>query len=197
MKGTNAMQYNGMNLIKIGKGEFSTVFVAENTDRVFIFTKTSNDDNKYGKDIYCHMDSVHTPAMKTVDLETYIPHMGYCNVYESKLYAKLTANNKDAWRIAKILRQTWESVYRANIRKLQHHDRWYEVCYDYIDTLRDNSNIPESIIHALDCIYSWATAYGPNFLFEFPTRNLKVDQDGNLILLDIVFFRSPKRRKPL
>lgn len=44
-----------------------------------------------------------------------------------------------------------------------------------------------SVLTDLDNLLSSCSNYHANFSLEFPRRNLKVDTDGNLILLDVVF----------
>ncbi len=179
-----ALQINGHTMTRIGTGEFARVYRSvENPDIVYILT----DEDDSIKEIYSHVESVHVPYMHMRDQVFY--RGKWYNVFESRYYNKLTKEHTKAWEIAKILRATWNRILDENRYRLSNKDNWYMLAYDFIDALREDDRIPESIIEALDNLYTWCTAYGSNFLFEFPTRNLKINDNGDLILLDIVFFR--------
>ena len=191
-----AMRFNNQSATKIGKGAFSTAYRVDGTDQVFILTKLDSDSNKYIKEIYTHIKKKHVPYMRTIGIEVYMPRVGYVNVYESRYYAPLTAKNKQAWSDYKVLNRAWDQVYYDNVNLVmnsrgdEYIDR-HVVVAEFIERLTINQSVSQDIIDALDSIYTWATAFSTGFLFEFPKHNLRVDQDGNLILLDIVFFMTP------
>jgi len=61
----------------------------------------------------------------------------------------------------------------------------YDMNQAFIETIIDK--LPESIIDALQSINNACTNYGDYYRFEFCKRNLKVNKDGTLILLDCIF----------
>jgi hypothetical protein len=190
------MKFNNMPASQIGKGKFSTAYRVDNTDIVYILTKTQNDTaNDNTKEIYTHIESIHVPYMSTVDTEVYMPRIGFCNVYESRYYAPLTAASKIAWRDYNALKKAWNHIFDESRELLHRNDMLYAICGNFIAYLEKNQIVSAELIRALELIESWSSAFGPNFLFEFSPRNLKVDSHGNLILLDIVFFSEFKSRR--
>ena len=187
------MRIENQDVIRIGAGEFSTAWRVVDSDIVYILSRTDDENNQYVKDIYVHSSGKHIPEYETVELERYIPRVGYRNVFKTRYYHKLTASNKEAWNQAIILRNTLDRVKREN-NAWRNPDNAYTLLYDVIAMLRKESSVPESLIEALDRLYSWATAYGSNFYIEFQTRNLKVDNNGDLILLDVIFFERSRSR---
>lgn len=190
------MMIHNHNVIKIGQGEFSIAYRSKDDPSV-VFLLTPYDmhenANQYTKEIYSHIESEHIPYMSTCN-DVYMRGQ-YYTCYETRFTDKLMAKHKEAWRIAKTLQKTWDSFRgEISIRLFRKdYDKLYEVAYNFIDKLREEESVPESVISALENIYTWACAFGSNFLFEFPARNLAVSEDGTLVLRDIVFFRSPKK----
>jgi hypothetical protein len=184
------MRINNQDVTLIGKGQFSRAYKAIDSDQVYILTKTNDDSaNDNTKEIYTHIESPHVPYMNTIDTEVYVPRIGYCNLYESRFYGKLTAANTAAWRDYQALRKAWNHTMKESYALLRTVDMWHAVCENFIRYLEEHAIVSDEIIRALDLIHTWSSAYGSSFLFEFSPRNLKVDSNGNLILLDIVFFK--------
>jgi hypothetical protein len=176
---TKTRTINGETCTVLGKGEFCVAYRStENPATVYLITPEG--DNV--KEILKHCSGDHIPTMVYVD--EYETRNKTYTIWQTEYSYKLTASHKQAWELAKILRKTWDAHY-TYCKK----DQWYERCYNFIEALREDDRVPESIVHDLDVIYGWATAFGPNFLFEFPNRNLGVKDDGTLVLRDIVFFR--------
>ena len=103
-------------------------------------------------------------------------------VYKSPLYYPLTAKNKDAYTEFKLL----------NSIRLD----WNEIksCYcpadkneKLIDKFENSGKFSPILIEALRDINNALRNYGDWYCFEFPKNNLKVNADGQLILLDIIF----------
>lgn len=194
------MRINNQEVVKIGKGAFSTAYRVVDSDVVIIATKTQDDSaNDNTKEIYTHIDSKHVPYMATIDTKVYMPKVGHVNLYESRFYMPLSAKSRQAWSDYKALQKAWNHIMSesyAQLNAIQHGEyyRWYEISYNFIQYLEENQIVSAELIRVLGLIHTWSTAFGPNFLLEFSPRNLKVDSEGNLILLDIVFFRKPKNR---
>jgi len=187
------MMIHGHNVKKIGQGEFSIAYRSTDDPSV-VFLITPYDvyehANQHTKEIYSHIKSKHVPYMETCD-DISIRGRDYV-CYKTKFTDKLTAKHKEAWRVAKVLQETW-GFFRGEISLHMIRNRYdllYQVVYNFIEKLEQDGNVPDSIIEALRNIYTWTTAFDSNFLFEFPTHNLAVSEDGTLILRDIVYFRS-------
>lgn len=180
---------------RIGKGEFCTAWRSIDTPQnVYLICKEGDNVKEVLKQI---QDTPHIPMMQYVD-SYYHCGIDY-TIWKTEYSEKLTAKHKDAWKIAKILRETWDNTpwtkpypfYGSTRSERQEWlDLWHDRVRRFIDTIEQDDRIPATIHSALACVYSWACAYGPNFLFEFPNRNLGIDSNGNLVLRDILFFRD-------
>jgi len=180
----------------LGKGHFSTCWKSTNTigERV-VFTLTNSED--YGKEILAR-----TINASDLDKRKHLPVVkreGDLNdktVYKMPLYSKLTAKHKMAWAQAKMLRTLFDQVRREFLNNCNHeYEHLYryrsiEICQEFVNQL-----VPGQLADALQALLDTMCDYGSSMLFEFPTRNLCVDSEGRLILLDIIFDTEKVRRK--
>ena len=190
------MYFNQHKLILLGQGKFTRAYRIENSDIVYLFTRTDNaiSANNCTKEIYTWLQGyTHIPYMQRVDTEKYIHSLhGNYNIYESRFYQQLTTAYPIAWEQAKVLR----AVYTKHLTL---HEEKYN--YNFHAIINNAYQIAENMAYELeqlidpvlyDAIYQlivWSSNYGQNFFMEFNRRNLKIDSDGNLILLDVVYFR--------
>ena len=159
----------------LGRGSFVTCY--EHEGIVYSFIKENNnrefDYSKEGIAEWADNNNIHVPDfnyMGTFDDGT--------KLYTSPLYGDLKASHKIAWSQYKQLKNAWESIPFTLERGYYKNNR-------IIDSLRDI--VSGELIEALETINDSCSNYGDYYLFEFPKRNLKVDSDGNLILLDVIF----------
>ena len=158
----------------IGKGLFSKAYLTESNDVIIVtFTDLKNVD--YTKEgISEFANGLNVPQIQrlgyTRDLKS--------QVYKMPYYKKLTKKDyPTAWNQAKILQMELNNA--GNICGYNDNDKWLDSLYGKID---------ESIIESLREInYALGNYDSESYCFEFPIRNLKVDFDGNLILLDVIF----------
>jgi hypothetical protein len=101
-------------------------------------------------------------------------------LFKSRLYQPLTPEYEIAWRQFRILESAWKNckVSESN----------YDFNYEIIQTLR--GQIEPSIIESLESLVDACGNYGNSYKLEFARRNLKVDETGKLILLDVIFNRK-------
>ena len=66
-------------------------------------------------------------------------------------------------------------------------DDWgYPLNYETVECVK-NKGISPAVAEALESVMSTAANYGSDYAFEFAPRNLATDDQGNLVLLDVVF----------
>lgn len=173
-------------ITRIGTGSFSKVYRCKN-GRVYCFVE--GDD--YSKEaIALFSEGRHIPAIERHN-DVYLPRVGWCNVYSMPFYDKLTNKkvvNCPAKRQALDIKKLWETYYQDNWHMLRgKNNRYGDLVWSFIKYA--DGRIPESLHAAVVSIYSACANYGDYFL-EFPIRNMAMDADGELVLLDIVY--NPK-----
>jgi hypothetical protein len=158
----------------LGKGSFTTCYTDKKS--VYSFVKTYGlkevDYSKQGIALYTS-NNPYIPDFKILgDLDNF-------EVFKSPLYHPLKKENKIAWNEAKILTKIW-SHYFGNSSKSN-----YDINKDLI--IDCTGLLTDELIEALTSINDAMSNYGDTYRFEFPVRNLAVDDTGHLILLDIIF----------
>lgn len=166
----------------IGKGAYSRAYRSL-TDPTIVYIASIDYDNV--KELMSKIETIHAPKIDYIDDFSYRGR--FYRLYKTEYTVCPMKSHGRAYEQWKILSDQWENI-NSRLYRLDK-DQWHTVVYDFIDILRDNELIEDSIIDTLDRIYMWATAYDTSFLFEFPRCNLGVDSDNNLILRDIIFFR--------
>lgn len=180
----------------LGAGMFHTCYLDTTTKRVYSVTKDRDIEGAvdYSKEILSHPQlgcdpSPHIPTVEYVgDLEG-----SDRRVYRMPVYQKLRAKiNQDAWFYLKRLEQArkdaWDAIYQKWVasRQLRITDIGVFVNQRVLE-LMDVPGVPESLKEALNSLYEAAQNYGTSYVFEFSPRNVMVDENGTLILLDVLF----------
>jgi len=118
---------------------------------------------------------VHVPVVEKLDSlpdeETVLYRMDY--------YEPLTSAHKTAWQHFRALQRILED---ARSTRDFGHDIMNAVC----DGARE-AKLPDSLIEALEALTIAGSTYGDGVCFEFAQRNLGVDEQGRLVLRDILF----------
>lgn len=165
-------------LRKIGKGTFATVYeVVGKPDRVVAIVPDCKQE--YSKELLARIweddnGSPHLPYVRRLgslpDGEAYIMPR-----YEVPLRASHTA----AWASFKVLRDCWQGL------------RWDDRQHGYYAMEKvlgcSEHKLTPELHAALSTLRDYAADYGEDYAFEFAPRNLGVDKNGTLILLDVVF----------
>ena len=168
----------------LGRGAFATCY--RHNDTVYSYVKDTNrgfEYNDYSKEAISNftIESVHIPSI-VAHGEVYT-RGGFKQLYEMPFYNKLQKiESPVAYKQARILQKAQE---RLDTQFYFLHHNGYEYNNELIESVRDL--LPSELIQALESINSACSSYGENYKFEFPTRNLKVDSNNNLVLLDCIF----------
>lgn len=157
----------------LGRGAFATCYEADGFVYSFVKANDAHNHTDYSKEALSEWASgLNVPEFEKMG----IMEDGRA-LYKSPLYNPLTPKNKVAWNQFRILESAW--------KKTSYKKFGYEFNYTLIDSVRDV--LPIELIESLESINSACSNYGDSYYFEFPRRNLKIDSNGNLILLDVIF----------
>ena len=157
----------------LGRGQFTTAYVADD----LVYLVVPDDCGDFSKDILESCEPMpHLPTCEKFGMtET-------GTVWREHLYAPLTRANKQAWADFKTLQKARDEAWaQAQGRNFSVHNG-HVVMQTTVDLLPDGP-----LKNALDELRSAAANYGSSYCFEFAKRNLAVDKDGRLILLDCTF----------
>lgn len=176
-----------LNLKKIGQGAFSRIYLEQDTNEVYAFVLTDKKEIDYSKEAVSLWtnETKHVPQIECVDTEIYLNRVGYCNVYKMPLYKKCPNGNKIVNRLIKIYKEISSSnkYYQLALKD------WYSASQLLIEVIINDEILPQSIKDAIVDIYDSTTNYDM-YALEFCKRNIMQDENGEIILLDIVF--NPK-----
>lgn len=164
----------------LGKGQFTTAY--KNGKFVYLFTNKSSEKGDWAKEaisLFCR-DHTHIPDIWHVEeLDSGI------TIYKTNYYEPLMAKHKEAWKLAKYLEEERWRLWMANfIQVRSRHRMWFEVMQEFIDTI----TVPESIKEALQELLYAGMNYDQSVAFEFNKKNLGVDEQGNLVFIDCLWF---------
>lgn len=170
----------------LGAGAFAKCY--KYGESVYSYVKDGKRESDYSKQAIAglrNLKNCHIPDIENLNnLENFDGQ-----VYKSKFYNDLTNKSINAWNQAKILKKVWRN------HEIGLHETGYTDNLILINEFK-NAGINENIINAIDEINTACHDYGEDYYMEFPTRNLKVDESGNLILLDIIFNQRAIRERP-
>ena len=173
----------GDTIVKIARGTFCEVYRSTSTPhRVFIVQKEGYTDKEVL--MLASGDNPHLPMMQYVDSFD-IGNVSY-TVYETR-YTEKVKKGSAAYTDFTKLRKVWNSKF-VNLWFTVPANNHYQIVYNFIEYLRDNAIVSESIIDALYTLYSQALNFDSDMWLEFPIRNVAATEDGTLVLRDVLFF---------
>lgn len=157
----------------LGKGMFSKAYLSGSVVYVINYRE---DPSKECLALFCQDLSVHIPKVK---------YLGYNGkdqqCFIMPYYAKLRVSHKEAWRQGKVLRKYIQSIQPYNTK-----DRFISIFLDGLNGLP----LPDYLIEALETIANNSMNYGEDGSIECNPGNLGIDEEENLVLRDILCFRS-------
>jgi hypothetical protein len=166
---------------KLGSGRFTTAWqvvgpkVKGQYDKVYLQVKKR--DNS--KEIMAHMQgNIHIPTLERVDF------IGDDTLYVTQYYHPLKAQHKEAWKQYKILKNLIEKEWYSCVTRGA--NRIYKTNEGFACAAACNSDLPTTLQNAIYELSDWCNAY-EGYLIEIAVRNLAVDDNGTLILLDPCF----------
>jgi len=161
----------------LGAGAFAKCYLAQD-GFVYSIVKNGQKESDYSKQAvgeWADSDNLHIPEIEFLGEDD-----NNCLIYKAVYYQnKLTAAHSSAWAEYKTLKRIWMD----NIN----FDRLGFVQNNKIIDLARAAGVKESICDALQSISDSCRNYGDFYFLEFRTCNLKVNDAGELILLDAIF----------
>ncbi len=172
-------------LRQIGKGAFATVYeVVGKPDRVVAIVPDCKQD--FSKELLARIwederGNPHIPYVRRLgslpDSEAFVM---------PRYQVPLRAANKVAWADYRTLERCWRGLHWA--------DRQFGyVAMEKVLECAEGVVSPE-VFEALETLRDYASDYGSDYTFEFAPRNLGVDKNGTMILLDVVFSMASIQR---
>ena len=158
----------------IGAGSFCKCYRVGN--RVYSFLKVENNTDLSKEAISLFASGANIPQIEKEGYNQDNTRL----IFSMPFYSPLTRQNLQAWNQFQIMRRIWNE----NRRGLD------EIGYNYnvrLIELFQAAGIHESITESLTSINDACSNYGLEYMFEFALRNTKVNQDGDLIFLDVIF----------
>lgn len=145
----------------LGKGAFSRVYA--NVDGTV--TILTQDNTKECLALFCRKMK-HLPDTTLLEV----------GVYKQPRYHKIPAVNQlKEWKVLKNIQKEYNSL----------SDRNYNALIDLIE--RYKNELGNDLYEALEELISAYSNYEYNIGFEIARRNLALDNDNNLILLDVIY----------
>ena len=173
----------------IGKGTFAFAFHNEKEGRVYLFVEGCNMKDA----LACFARPIpHVP-----DVTRYNSEGNAINgratereVYSMPYYRPLRASFKEAWAQFRELQRANEEARAEALSGRDWQNRPKRLANEghVANALTiEKAQVPAELTAALEEINSAISNYGAGCTFEFAQRNLAVDSDGRLVLLDIAF----------
>lgn len=175
------LEHRPVEVEQIGKGRFCTAYRAI-ADQSIVYLLVAESQGDYSKEILSHC----SPSPYLPQIEQ-LGEIGDRRLYQTRYYHPLKAKHRTAWQQFRLLQSAAETARKETIQHLMQHwwMRGHECMQRTIELLEDT--IPADLSSTLEHLATWAGDYAQSYTFEFAARNLAVDDDGHLILLDPIF----------
>jgi hypothetical protein len=167
-------EFENVNAEFIGAGSFCKCYRVGN--RVYSFLKIENNTDLSKEAISLFASGANVPQIEREGYNEDDTRL----IFSMPFYSPLNRQNLQAWNQFQIMRKTW----KGNRRGLD------EIGYNYnvrLIELFQAAGIPESITESLTSINDACSNYGQEYTFEFALRNTKINQNGDIIFLDVIY----------
>jgi hypothetical protein len=166
----------------LGRGAHATAYQHGLT----VYLLVDEDDNmKEALELFVPDGTPHVPPVKRLGT---VCKRGKCrNVYTMPYYRTVTAKDKEAWAVVKLLESTRLELHRTRFVATGKCLSVYgiELMYEVIQATR--TKVPESVTEALEALSYAGSNYGCGVTFEFGRRNIGVDERGGVVFRDVLF----------
>lgn len=164
----------------LGRGKFSRVYQVGN--RAIYYTL--DDCTKEVLALYYHGGTPHLPEIIRHDNIT-IGRFDY-QVYSSPVYRDLRRTDTSAYRIMKEILEWNRSFYQmCSINGIRYKLN-YDTMIKFVEYCRTETDLPRSIVKALQEITELSSNCGYDIMFDFHKKNFGVNAYGTLIFRDVV-----------
>jgi hypothetical protein len=160
---------------RLGAGRYTTAW-RDVLNPEMVYLQVSEKD--FSKEMLTFMqDYKHIPQLE--QLESFDNDS---RLYRTKFYRKLTAKHTEAWETYKILATCIEQAKCDTPFNSPPHV--YNQLFD--DAVQDKVYLSNEIKETIHALVDWCQSYG-EYCIEICPKNLAVDDDGTLVLLDPCF----------
>jgi hypothetical protein len=188
-----------VSLKQIGKGHSTIAYMG---DDGWVWLVVSHKARDPAKDVLSEFNCEHEEYCKHIP---YIEQVGFIRkrgstqedyVYRMAFYRTINASDKVAWKQLKELNKLNEKAFESTLKRHKYRytgridcsgDREREMCNTLTDLVSHSTILPESLRQAVVELKEHLEDYDEGWVFEFPTRNIGIDEDGNLVLRDVIF----------
>lgn len=178
-------QLTGHIVKRIGSGAYSKAYRSID-DPTVVFIVSSADDPV--KEIISHVNHTNVPKMHK--LADFVYQGRDYDIWQTEYSAPVKKSHSVAYNQMMILIDRWNTYFdQFTYPNRKDKDQFYALVYDFIMDLRNDTTIDATITDGMMLIYTWCTSFGPNFLLDLHTGNFGIDNAGNLLLRDIVYFK--------
>lgn len=166
----------------IGKGHATTAYIGDDN---WVYLVTSDKSGDKSKAILSEF-SGSPQVMKHIP---YCEEIGFIrkrngnefHVFRMPLYRTIKSTDKKAYKQLKLLSE----LYVLSQRKNWHTQKPSEIAFH--EELENNTTIDPTIREAMKELCEHLSNYEGNWKFEFPNKNVSVDDEGNIVFLDVFF----------
>jgi hypothetical protein len=162
----------------LGRGRFSEAW--GNCENAYVITREREWGTDSAKELMESLLDLNNPHIPKVE---HVGYLGDSKVFRMPLYQPLTAKNKEAWGQFKELRRNKEDAWNNFWPSYGRHDAAMETMRYVVDS----SSVPLELREGLQAIVDASYSYMDLPMLEFSKKNLTVDAEGRLILLDVIF----------
>lgn len=164
----------------IGKGQYSKVFRVG--DRVVYYTRGDCSKEVLAQFQYDRM--MHLPEIIRHENITVRPGI-YWHVFSSPYYRNVTTKDRSAYELMVRIHKWYRFFFS------QHHaHEGIAVMQFVVDKMREESDLPRSVVKALQEIVDVASNCGYGVGFDFKKSNFGVNDYGTLIFRDPIYVRE-------
>jgi len=171
---------------QIGKGRFSEAW--KNGSYVYVITRERSWGTDHSKRILAELETEnpHIPKVELIgELDS-----DRSDVFRMPLYKPLTAKAKEAWKqfkeLAKLREQACNNAFRLGWNQKFNPYNAVQMCEDFACLVEESKAFPEELKEAVRMLAD-ACQERSTWVMEIAKRNLCVDEQGRLILLDCMF----------
>jgi hypothetical protein len=169
---------------QIGKGRFTTAWRAVEVSLSHLVYLVVDQEHDSSKQLLSQCRGEHIPHLRCLG------DIGERVLYETTYYQPLTAQIKGAWAQYKLLREAYDCAMRMfhdrRNRREPLQEQVRQANQVFSDQVADATYISDSLKDSVESMMTWVDNW-PGYLIEIAKRNLAVDCQGRLILLDPCF----------
>ena len=171
---------------RLANGAFSRVY--QGVENGIIYALVEDNSGDYTKEAiadWTDHNNPHIPQIKRESINNSLSSLPYLDFYVFSMPHYGVTKGEARKTARQLIDLWWEFMARNPIRN--HNAEWlfYDRCDAFLNTLE--GDFSDTLIDALESILGAMTNYSQAVNWDFKMDNFKMDNEGNLILLDVIF----------